>query len=115
MPPTAIHAGPQHVCLKRAFAILENRWKMEATEGSDFLATSGQGHLSFGKSSLSPDLVVSVMDFLGPHLAMRSGRICKDWWRNGVLSSDGTGRGVRHFYLSGNCGVLTRFSQRSMS
>lgn len=85
LPPTAIHAGPQHVCLKRAFAILENRWKMDVAEGSDFLATGGQGPLAFGKYSLSPELFISVFDFLGPHQAMRSGQTCKDWWRNGMF------------------------------
>ncbi len=99
MPPTAIHAGPQHVCLKRAFSILENRWKMDAAEGSDFLATSGQGPLAFGQSSLSPELFISVFDFLGPQQAMRSGQTCKDWWRSGMVLLKLQAVGMRRYCL----------------
>lgn len=71
------------MCLKRAFALLENRWKADDMDRSK--ATSGQGSIAFGKSLLPLDLFVSVMAFLDPHQAMQSGQTCKAWWRNGVL------------------------------
>lgn len=78
----AVRGGPQHVCLKRAFALLESRWKME--EADTAVVTSVQP-VAFGESLLPPQLFVSVMAFLDPHQAMRSGQTSKDFWRNGVL------------------------------
>lgn len=71
------------MCLKRAFALLESRWKVD--EADHAVPIRGQGPLAFGESLLSPELFVGVMSFLDPHQAMRSGQACKDWWRNGLL------------------------------
>lgn len=71
------------MCLKRAFALLESRWNVD--QADHVIATSGgQEPLVFGKCFLPLDLFVSVTAFLDPRQAMRSGRACKDWWRNGV-------------------------------
>lgn len=71
------------MCLKRAFALLESRWKVDRMDRAE--PPSDQEPVAFGKSLLPPDLFVSVMAFLDPHQAMRSGQPCKDWWRNGVF------------------------------
>lgn len=83
--PAASRAGPQHVCLKRAFALLESRWNLDAKEGAYQLPTTGHHEppVPFGGSSLSPEVFVSVVEFLDVHQTMQSARTSKAWWRNG--------------------------------
>lgn len=72
------------MCLKRAFALLESRWKVDQADHT--MATNGgQETLSFGNNVLPSPLFVGVMTFLDPRQAVRSGQACKDWWRTGVL------------------------------
>ncbi|CAM9481703.1 unnamed protein product [Ectocarpus sp. 12 AP-2014] len=82
--PTASRAGPQHVCLKRAFALLESRWSLDAEEGAYQLPTTGhhEPHIPFGESFLSPEVFVSVVAFLDVPQTMQSARTSKAWWRN---------------------------------
>lgn len=79
----AVRGGPQHVCLKRAFALLESRWKVD--EADHALATSVHGPLAFGESLLPRELFVSVMAFLNPRQVMQSAQTSKDFWRNGEM------------------------------
>ncbi|CAM9650811.1 unnamed protein product, partial [Ectocarpus fasciculatus] len=82
--PAASRAGPQHVCLKRAFALLESRWSLDAEEGTYQLPTTGHHEppVPFGESFLSPEVFVGVVAFLDVHQTMQSARTSKAWWRN---------------------------------
>ncbi|CAB1112947.1 unnamed protein product [Ectocarpus sp. CCAP 1310/34] len=85
--PAASRAGPQHVCLKRAFALLESRWSLDAEEGAYQLPTTGfhKPHVPFGESFLSPEVFVSVVAFLEMPQTVQSARTSKAWWRNGAV------------------------------
>ncbi|CBJ26593.1 expressed unknown protein [Ectocarpus siliculosus] len=88
--PAASRAGPQHVCLKRAFALLESRWSLDAEEGTYQLPTTGHHEpaVPFGESFLSPEVFVSVVAFLDVPQTMQSARTSKAWWRNAAAHVD---------------------------
>lgn len=106
--PAASRAGPQHVCLKRAFALLESRWSLDAEEGAYQLPTTGHHEppVPFGESFLSPEVFVSVVAFLDVPQTMQSARTSKAWWRNG-----GELERFQPFVLECSCvhAVLRRF------
>lgn len=74
--PIAVRNGPQHVCLKRAFNLMDSRWDVNAKSGQK------EPPLAFGTSSvLPPELFAHVVDFLDGNEAMRITLTGKAWWR----------------------------------
>lgn len=87
LPPAAKNGGPQHVCLKHAFALMDRRWSAHETLPTAATADGGESPLVFGRKKylLSPELFANVVSFLNPNHALRTTSTCKAWWRNGEI------------------------------
>ena len=87
LPSSAKNGGPQHVCLKHAFVLLDRRWSVDKTFPTATADGADPPPLMFGKkeSLLSPELFANIVSFLNPNHALRTTSTCKAWWRNGEI------------------------------